>query len=218
MGKNKKDREKEISHALKNENLYTAPCVNWKSWIEYISEKISENGIDKININKITRRSPYKVDHKSSNNDSNRHEEIFAKQLYNEYKDNDFFGFGKILDFQMPLKNVQSDKAGKVDLVSYCKSNTYFIELKWKTAKDTLLRCALEAYTYVKTVNAEKFFKDFGKKQNKIIPLVMIFQGTLACEMAENKELYPNLHKLIKELGVKIAIIERINISNVKLI
>lgn len=47
---------------------------------------------------------------------TNRKEEIFAKLLYRQ---GDVGGLGKILDYQTPLKNKNSDSYGKIDLLSY---------------------------------------------------------------------------------------------------
>ena len=129
---------------------------------------------------------------------------------------------GKILDYQTPLKNKQTDKAGKVDLVSYNsnKKKIYFIELKWETATDTLLRCILEAYTYSKIVDKKKLIEDFNKdgkikidENAKIVPCVLIFNNTNASEMHQNEKEYPYLHKLINELKVKIIVIDKIETS-----
>ena len=215
----KEEIDKNFKEALNNpKNLYNHKCVNWKSHVEAVSELLFyeiENFIKEIT--PIERNTSYKLDHNSSNNKiSNRSEEIFAKELCKKYEKEEFGDLGTILDYQIPLKNVRSDKAGKVDLVSYNsnKNEIYFIELKWNTAKDTLLRCILEAYTYSKIVDEEKFKKDFKiNKEALIVPCVLIFNGTNAAEMYQNEKEYPYLHKLINELKVKIKVIDKIETS-----
>lgn len=215
---------KNFEEALKEpNNLYNHKCVNWKSHVETISKLL----LDKIKnftegIIQITRKNPYKWEHNSAESkNSNRNEEIFAKTLYNEYRDKHLGDLGKILDYQTPLKNKQTDKAGKVDLVSYNsnKKKIYFIELKWETATDTLLRCILEAYTYSKIVDKKKLIEDFNKdgkikidENAKIVPCVLIFNGTKAAEMYKSEK-YPKLNDLITKLGVKIEIIDNCKMS-----
>ena len=227
MAKKYKGEEivKNFKEALNNpNNLYNHKCVNWKSHVEAVSELLSkeiENFIKGIRT--ITRKRSYKCDHNSSNNKiSNRSEEIFAKELCKKYEKEEFGDLGTILDYQTPLKNVRSDKAGKVDLVSYNsrKNEIYFIELKWETAKDTLLRCILEAYTYSKIVDKKKLIEDFNKdgkikidENAKIVPCVLIFNNTNASEMHQNEKKYPYLHELINELKVKIKVIDKIETS-----
>lgn len=216
---------KNFEEALKEpNNLYNHKCANWKSHVEEIS-KLLFNEIENFTkgITTITRKRSYKYDHNSSDNKiSNRSEEIFAKELCKKYEKEEFRDIGIILDYQTPLKNVRSDKAGKVDLVSYNsrKNEIYFIELKWEIAKDTLLRCILEAYTYSKIVDKKKLIEDFNKdgkikidENAKIVPCVLIFNNTNASEMHQNEKEYPYLHKLINELKVKIIVIDKIETS-----
>ena len=73
--------------------------------------------------------------------------------MYCQYKDNPSV-FGKILDYQVPLKNKSTDKGlGKIDLISVKESSKpgtkiiYFLELKKDNSKETLLRCLLEVYS-----------------------------------------------------------------------
>lgn len=91
-----------------------------------------------------------------------RNEENLAKLLYL----NDFIPFlGNIIDYQVPLKEKQSDKIGKIDLVGYSEQNRRFslIELKYHPigSQETLLRCVLELYTYYKFLDKERFKADF---------------------------------------------------------
>lgn len=111
-----------------------------------------------------------------------RREEKIAHSMYCQYKDKPTV-FGKILDYQVPLKKTNDNKGlGKIDLLSVMKGEKpgskkiYFLELKKDCSKETLLRCILEAYTYSKTINKEKLCNDFSlpyKKDEFIIaPLV----------------------------------------------
>jgi len=97
----------------------------------------------------------------SINEKSNRHEEKFAKLLFD--KNNNYSSLGKIIDFQVPLKDKQKDKAGKIDLISFDKNNStlYLIELKYGENTETLLRAILEIYTYYKIVDEGKLKNDF---------------------------------------------------------
>ncbi len=115
-----------------------------------------------------------------------RREEKIAHAMYCQYKDKPAV-FGKILDYQVPLKNTNINKGlGKIDLLSVIEGSDpeswkiYFLELKkdYKEddSKETLLRCILEAYTYSKIIDKAKLCKDFSlpyKKDEFIIaPLV----------------------------------------------
>lgn len=164
-------------------NLYKDKCINFtgetkdtkenysKVIVEYLVDHIDEfkKGLDKC---LVTRQASYNTDNHTGksvlkNIIGERREEKIAYAMYCQYKDNPSV-FGKILDYQVPLKNKSTDKGlGKIDLISVKESSKpgtkiiYFLELKKDNSKETLLRCLLEAYTYSKIIDKVKFCNDF---------------------------------------------------------
>ena len=158
-----------------------------EDFLNYISETSDKEGdyteiiagwlLDNIElfneIKPITREKSYKVkthDGIIKNEESNREEEIIAMQLFDlsQNKGKVFDIIGKIIDYQTPLKNVRGDKAGKIDLLAYNENENpktlRILELKRPDSKETMLRCVLEAYTYLKVVDKAKLLKDFGRE------------------------------------------------------
>jgi len=84
---------------------------------------------------------------------SNRTEERIAMEMF---KQGEIADFGKIIDYQTPLKNKRSDKAGKIDLLSFENKTLRILELKEPESTESMLRCVLEGYTYWKIANREK--------------------------------------------------------------
>ena len=187
-------------------NLYKDKCINFtgetkdtkenysKVIVDYLVENIDEFKKGLCNIT-VTRRSPYITESHNGLSSFNfderpkgeRREEKIAHAMYCQYKDKPAL-FGKILDYQVPLKNKKDDKGlGKIDLLSVAdgpnpgSKKIYFLELKKDNSKETLLRCILEAYTYSKIINKEKLCTDFSlplKKNEYIIaPLVYKADG-----------------------------------------
>ncbi|MBO7122657.1 MAG: hypothetical protein J6V90_05190 [Treponema sp.] len=186
------------------EKLYKAECINYtgetkdtkenysKVIVDYLVEHIDEfkKGLSKI---KVTRKDPYKTKSHNGISDFNfekrpkgeRREEKIAHAMYCQYKDKPAM-FGKIIDYQVPLKSTKDDIGlGKIDLLSVKNAakpkskKIYFLELKKDDSKETLLRCILEAYTYSKIIDKEKLCADFNlpleKEDNNefiIAPLV----------------------------------------------
>ena len=190
------------------EKLDKAECINYtgetkdtkenysKVIVDYLVEHIDEfkKGLSKI---KVTRKDPYKTKSHNGISDFNfnkrpkgeRREEKIAHAMYCQYKGKPAV-FGKILDYQVPLKNTSEDKGlGKIDLLSVKNGSKpkskkiYFLELKKDyledDSKETLLRCVLEAYTYSQIIDKEKLCADFNlpleKEDNNefiIAPLV----------------------------------------------
>ena len=100
---------------------------------------------------------------------TNRKEEILAKLLYRQ---GDVGGLGKILDYQTPLKNEQSDPYGKIDLLSYNKKDNSIsiVELKYRpsVSDETLLRCILEAYTYYKVFALDQGIQKLNDENQQV--------------------------------------------------
>jgi hypothetical protein len=160
-----------------------------------------ENG---FNNKKIQRKSSYNVKHNGEfNPKSNRTEEIIAMKMFNSSNnDQSFAKIGKILNYQIPLKNKQTDKAGKIDLVAY-DENVHvlrILELKEQNSNETMLRCVLEAYTYLRIVDKEKLRKDFDlpeKTDIKACPFV--FENGVQYDEYKDPK-YANLRELMKKL------------------
>ena len=105
---------------------------------------------------------------------SNRKEERIALALAQKKVLNPL---GEVIDYQVPLKSKQSDRAGKIDLMTFDESTGILrlIELKAPKSKETLLRCVLEIYTYYKTVDMNELLRSYGLdgkcKEVRICPL-----------------------------------------------
>ena len=165
-------------------------------------------------IKPITREKNYKVkthDGKIKNEKSNREEEIIAMKLF-ELSQNQgkvFDIIGKIIDYQTPLKDIQTDKAGKIDLLAYNEEEKILriLELKRPNSDETMLRCVLEAYTYLKVVDKVKLLKDFGLPEDtEIKACAFVFYGKEQYkEMQEDRK---NLKELIEKLEIEVIYLE----------
>ena len=157
----------------------------------------------------ISRESSYKVDSHNGiikDENSNREEEKITMELfdYSQNKGVTFDIIGKIIDYQTPLKNVQKDDVGKIDLLAYNEKEKTLkiLELKKPDSKETMLRCVLEAYTYLKIVDKDKLLKDFGLPKDTVVkacPFVF-FDGAQYKEMQQDRK---NLKELMKKLDVE---------------
>lgn len=222
----KKYSKKEILEEIQDMgNFYKRKVVNYRGTTsdskEYYTEVVAEWILKNIYlfdyIKPITREKSYKADShdgKNKDNDSNREEEKIAMKLF-ELSQNQgkvFDIIGKIIDYQTPLKDIQTDKAGKIDLLAYNEEEKILriLELKRPDSKETMLRCVLEAYTYLKVVDKAKLLKDFGLPENtkiKACPFVF-YGGEQHQEMQKNKE---NLGELIKKLDIEIIYLKEEN-------
>ena len=191
-------------------SFYTQGFVNYRGksaegilYTEIIAEWLLQNMKKFHEIQSIERNRGYKTLSHDGKIDrkTNRKEEITAKSMFNTKK---FFeGFGRIIDYQTPLKNVKGDKGlGKIDLLSLNNKtkSVYILELKKEDSKETMLRCVLEAFTYSRIVSQKKLFESFKKKKKynlKASPLVYM-NGVQYNEFMDKNRKY--LHQLMIKL------------------
>lgn len=115
----------------------------------------------------------------------------------------------RILDYQMPLKNTNNDKEDGVDLIGTDGKNIYLLEYKRFISKESLLRSALEIYTYKKLLeNAKnKVCIDYNYPEGELLPAILIMEGS---EQYKSWKLHDNnsaIKKLIQTLGISVFII-----------
>ena len=173
---------------------------------EYFTEIVCEWLINNISIldeiPTITREKGYCTkghDGTIKNLNSNRTEEMIAMNMFRQ---GNISYVGKIIDYQTPLKNTRNDKAGKIDLLSYDGNTLRILELKEPQSKESMLRCVVEGYTYLKTVDTTKLLENFNLPTNTVVvanPLVHI-DSMQHDEMSEDR---PKLKELIKRLNCK---------------
>lgn len=162
-------------HAMKNPALFYAQnLVNYRgicsdAQVPY-TEIIAEFLIDHLpqftnGITQIHRKASYCTPtHKGGFAPcSNLTEELIAMKMFNACKSGARYAkIGKILDYQVPLNNKRSDQAGKIDLLAYDKNVLRVLELKKPDTQETMLRCVLEGYTYLRTADTRTLIADFG--------------------------------------------------------
>ena len=206
--------------------FYSQDFVNYRGKTsdkerDYYTEIIAKWLLDNIelfnDIKMISRENSYKVDShdgKNKDKDSNREEEKIAMKLFDlsQNQGKVFEIIGKIIDYQTPLKDIQTDKAGKIDLLAYneSKKTLRILELKKPDSEETMLRCVLEAYTYLKVVDKDKLLKDFGLPENtKIKACPFVFYGKEQYkEMQQDRK---HLKDLIKKLGIEVIYLKEEN-------
>ncbi len=192
------------------ETFYQAPVINYRGrttdtdelYNEIVAKYVCEHFKELVGgIKEITRATTYKTaSHTGKHIPSDlRKEEQIAVELFNQ-KHFDFIG--DIIDYQTPLKNKSEDPAGKIDLLSYDGETLYVLELKKPDSTETMLRCALEGYTYMKTANTKKLLKDFKLPDGtKVVACPLVFlNGEQHNEMKESR---PHLKRIMHLLNSK---------------
>lgn len=207
------------------DGLYNSRTVNYKGRTtikedgEYYTEIVAKTILDHLeclkDIKQIQRKGNYRQasrDCSSYKPDGVRAEEMTAMEMRMQ---GTITGLGKILDHQVPLKNERKNKAGKIDVLSFDGANGVMriLELKRKNnQEDTLLRCALEAYTYLKQVDREKLTAEYADEMDapcrciKACPI--FFEDSLQYKEYSELDIRPNLRKLMKALDIELILLE----------
>lgn len=180
------------AEAFKDKNtFYKQSFINYRGKTEdtdeYFTEVIAsflcdhideyKNGIDKIS------RKDYSVETHDGiikNMNSNRDEEKIAMQMFN----NEYDFIGKIIDYQTPLKSSKTDTgAGKIDLLAFDGETLRILELKKPDSEETMLRCVLEGFTYLKKADHKNLAESFKIKPKNIKASPFVFK-----ESSQRKE------------------------------
>jgi hypothetical protein len=189
---------------------YTEVIAGW------VIEKLEEFK----QIEQICRKSSYCTNgHDGKNNPASKSERNIAKRIFQQGKKEGIPGIGLILDYETPLRNTRKDGVGDIDLLAFDREKNVLriLEFKRSGSEETMLRCVLEAYTYLRVVDKDKLINDFNRDKHVNIPpstpLVacpLVFRNSVPYkEIQEMQEgLRPNLKKLIEQLEVRPMIIE----------
>ena len=194
--------------------FYKQPFINYNGktedtneyYTEVVAEFLCDNITEFINeIPQITREASYKTEGHDGrfDEDTPREEEKIAMEMFNQSKGGFRYDFiGDIIDYQTPLKNKRTDTAGKIDLLSHNCNTVYILELKKPDSDESMLRCVLEGYTYMQTVDKVKLLCNFGlPKETAIKASPFVFKDKL--QHNQIKENRPHLFRLMQLLDSK---------------
>lgn len=185
---------------------------------EYYTEVIAEFLCERIDeyvrgITCISRKSSYKTEgHEGVHKDNTiRKEEKIAMEIFQQSRDHGAFELiGDILDYQTPMKSTAKNEVGKIDLLSFDGQVMRILELKKQDSQETMLRCVLEGFTYMKTADCEKLISDFGYDPLKVTVEASPFVFYGSEQHKEMTQERPYLRKLMQLLNSKpFYIVER---------
>lgn len=191
--------------------FYQADVVNYRGKTsdtgEYYTEVVAKFVLDNIDAFKagipmITRKKPYISPARNGEfrTGSNRIEEITAMKMFNKSRLGQEYEFiGKIIDYQTPLKSKRGDVAGKIDLLSYNGDVLRILELKKSDSVETMLRCVLEGYTYMMTVDKVKLLDEWEMPSDTVIKASpFVFRNGLQYQEMQEDRTW--LKRLMREL------------------
>lgn len=173
-----------------------------------LKRKVLDNIHDETGRNGPIRKKRYK---------QKNHQGCVSKIAYGEtslsyalFNNSQINGFN-FIDYQVPLKETNQDLGGKIDLIATRaeKEQLYLVELKPPQItgnNDTLLRAALEIFTYYEIVkkNQAKFVQEYANTKPRLCMMVLVSEQSTAGETAMQLINFPNQRTLYKRMGLEI--------------
>lgn len=194
--------------------LYRLKCINYRGKStegKYYTEIIAKWCLQHLDLFEgmevIKREQGYKTaSHKYLQKTyTNRKEEDLAKEMVLRGK---LKKVGQILDYQVPINAHKQDKAGKIDLLALDRENKYLriLELKKPDSHETLLRCILESFTYLKLVDKERLKGEYIP--DEIRGCTEVIANPLVADNGKQMDEYratdrPKLHELMAKWNIK---------------
>lgn len=223
MGYSRDDILKKCQKAFSDiKTFYKQSFINYngktedtnEAYTEVVAEFLCTNLSAFIDgIPQITREAPYRTEGHDGifDIDTPREEERIAMEMFNQSQRGFMYNhIGDIIDYQTPLKNRRSDVAGKIDLLSYDGSTLYILELKKPDSEESMLRCVLEGFTYMQTVDKDKLLNDFALPVDTTIKASpFVFKNGIQHQQMQEQR--PQLFKLMQLLDSKPYYIEKEN-------
>lgn len=184
---------------------YSGESSNNELYTEIVAKWLLNNLTKLDEIKPHTRESTYNREHDGKLGEGK--EDLEKNIAIKIFKQKNFDDDLTIIDYQTPLKNRRADKFGEIDLlaVNYKEKCVYIFELKKEDSNETMLKCVLEGYTYLKTVCQEKLLKDFEKfgldASYTIKAAPLVFEGKRQhVEYDDNRRVF--LHELMRKLSI----------------
>jgi hypothetical protein len=138
-------------------------------------------------------------------------ERPFAVALFNS---NHEYPFGRVVDYEVPLRPSRAVKIGNIDLVSILGNEAAVIELKIGRSeagetKETLLRAVMEAYTFCTLLNLrrDQFAQEFDLGAVRLRPVVLTAGDSLCHDHMELLAAgrFPELTRLLARMNKHLA-------------
>jgi len=186
----------------KPENLYKEGCIARIGYFEECLDYILSNKKLLDGIKKKQRQKTYDIKRTEKDNTkrTNRVEEWLVLDMYDP-KDKEYKPFGKLLNYQIPLKNERLDKFGKIDFISLKDNSLLLVEIKAPKSPESILKAILEIETYYRIVDLNRLKTDFDLPPDiEIKKVIAIDTGSVAHSQLQDKR----IRSLLKDLGIEV--------------
>lgn len=188
----------------------------YNDYSKILLEHDVKNLLNKIKPNEVREESYWVETHKGITESGKIKEPKFQWEvreclaIFNYFTNHPASSQFKIIDYQMPLKNTNKDNEKGVDLIGSNSTDIFLLEFKRFNSDESLLRSALEIYTYRKLLeNAEKkVCTNYNHPNGKLIPAILLMEGSKQHKAWISNTNDAPIKKLIQELQISVFLIK----------
>jgi hypothetical protein len=132
-------------------------------------------------------------------------EKRFLRAMFNQA---DVLVLGKVVDYEVPLKETDDAQHGDIDLLCLQLGAALCIEAKQPTSTESILKAILQGFVYTSLVASRRdaFFRDFNiPKEANLTPAILTFASAQSGYQLKQRGEFPNLWQLTSALNVKLV-------------
>jgi len=179
-------------------------------YTEWIAERIEASVNDILLVEKDLRRRSFRLaDHRGQIKLQTGIRQLTEKRLVRAmFNLSDVPTLGRIIDYEVPLKENDNAKHGDIDLLCLSSGSVLCVEAKKPGASESILKAILQAFVYTSLVatRREAFLKDYNLPPSvKLTPTVLTFASAQSARQIRERNRFPNLWRLLSALNVRLV-------------
>jgi hypothetical protein len=190
-------------------SIYQWPPTSKCGYTEWISEWIKESlGEIRLVTDGLRQRTFRCGDHTGQIKLQTGIEQITEKRMLRAmFNQVEVPVLGKVLDYEVPLKETDDAEHGDIDLLCVQSDEALCVEAKKPGASESILKAILQAFVYTSLVATcrDRFLTDFGLQTTcSLTPAVLTFATAPSGRQLKRHAALPNLLSLIRLINSKL--------------
>ncbi len=191
-------------------SIYQWKRITGVRYCDWIAKWISESADSIALLDEGLRKRSFRIDdHHGQISLQTSVEQITEKRIIRAiYNDQRLPILGRIVDYEVSLKEVRDASHGDIDLLCDTGDAALCVEAKKPKSSESILKAILQAFTYTSLVSTARgrFLADFNLPHTyKLTPAILTYCSAASGDQLKNLESSPRLLELLKLLNGMLA-------------
>lgn len=191
-------------------SIYQWKRTSRPGYTDWISQRIEESIADIQLATAGLRQRSFRVsEHRGQAKLQTEIEQLTEKRLVRAmFNQADVPILGRVLDYEIPLKETDEAKHGDIDLLCLQSGSALCVEAKQPGNTESILKAILQAYAYTSLIATRRdaFFRDFNLPPDaNLTPAILTFANARSGQQIKGRDEFPRLWQLTAVLNVKLA-------------